>query len=239
MSGVLHPVGPEQPRTYWQRRGIVIIGALAVIVALIVVIANLAGGSDQQQAVPAGATTQAASTPAATPGTAARTPAAASTPKSSEKATAAPPKASASAKASTAAPPPSKAPTPACTPSQLRATLRGDQSLKVEQKNTFTISVINGGPTTCIVSVTPSTFELKIYSGTDRIWSTDDCSTSVKPIEKAVGSEAEIEWTLTWNGRRSAEDCKNRSEIPQAGTYFATAQLKGADPVQLRMTLRG
>ena len=43
---------------------------------------------------------------------------------------------------------------------------------------------------------------------------------------------------MVWNGRRSRSDCKNRPEIPKAGTYFATAQLEGAKPVQLRMIVR-
>ena len=42
---------------------------------------------------------------------------------------------------------------------------------------------------------------------------------------------------MTWNGRRSRDNCKNRAEIPRPGTYFATAQLEGAKPVQLRMIL--
>lgn len=247
MSGLLHPVGPEQPRTYWQRRGLVIVAVLVAIAVAVTLIVNLAGGGDQQQAVPA-ATQPASTQPPASPtsGTAPSTPATAPAPSKSAKApatTAAPPKASTSAKPSSAPPatkqPATKMPTPACKASELRATLRGDQKLKVSQKTTFTVTLINGGPTTCVVSVTPSTFELKIYSGTDRIWGTKDCTTSVKPIEKAVASEGEVAWTMAWNGRRSAKDCKNRSETPRPGTYFATAQLKGADPVKLGMTLRG
>lgn len=246
MSGVLHPVGPEQPRTYWQRRGLVIVAVLVAIAVAVTVIVNLAGGGDQQQAVPAASTQPAGTQPAASPtsNTARSTPAPA--PSKSAKApatTATSPKASTSAKSSSAPPatkqPATKMPTPACKASELRATLRGDQKLKISQKTTFTVTLINGGPTTCVVSVTPSTFELKVYSGTDRIWSTKDCAMSVKPFEKAVASEGEVAWTMMWNGRRSADGCKNRSETPRPGTYFATAQLKGADPVQLGMTLRG
>lgn len=52
-----------------------------------------------------------------------------------------------------------------------------------------------------------------------------------------MASEKSVDWTMTWNGRRSAKDCKNRQGTPRAGTYFATAQLVGAKPVQLRMIL--
>jgi hypothetical protein len=99
--------------------------------------------------------------------------------------------------------------------------------------------VINGGPTTCTVNVSPATFVLTIYSGRDRIWTTADCAAAVKPIVKRVASQAAVEWQLRWNGRRSLNGCKQRPEIPRAGTYLATAELQGAKPVRLRMVLRG
>ena len=44
---------------------------------------------------------------------------------------------------------------------------------------------------------------------------------------------------MSWNGKRSRPGCKTRAEVPRPGTYFATAQLEGAKPVQLRMILGG
>ena len=127
----------------------------------------------------------------------------------------------------------------ACQPEDLRATLTGRQRLKPEQKTTFTLSLINGSATTCVVSVTPKTFELKIYSGTDRIWSSDDCARAVKPRKATVKAEDALEWRMAWDGQRSRAGCRSRPEAPKPGTYFATAQLDGAKPVQLRMILGG
>jgi len=134
----------------------------------------------------------------------------------------------------------SKAPqkaAPLCDPDVLRPTLTGKQSLKPKEDTTFTLSMINGGNATCAVSVNAENFELKIYSGKDRIWSTGDCSTAVKSIVRDVSSQQAVEWKMTWNGRRSADGCKNRAAIPQPGTYVATATLEGTKPVKLRMTL--
>ena len=137
----------------------------------------------------------------------------------------------------------SKKATPAgpvtCSPAKLRATLTGDQRLKPEEKTTFTLSLINGSGASCRVSVSPKNFELTIYSGSDRIWSSDDCATAVRPITEKIAAEDAVTWSMAWNGRRSADDCKVRPEVPRPGTYVATAQLKGADPVQFRMILRG
>ena len=40
---------------------------------------------------------------------------------------------------------------------------------------------------------------------------------------------------LTWNGKRSKPDCKSARKALRPGRYVATAQLAGAEPVELRM----
>ena len=121
----------------------------------------------------------------------------------------------------------------------MRPTLTGKQRLKLKERNTFTLSLINGSGQTCTASVNPDNFELRIYSGSDRIWSTKDCATIVKPVPRTLEADQALEWKLAWNGLRSRAGCKSRPEIPRPGTYYATAQLTGAEPVQLLMTLRG
>ena len=68
----------------------------------------------------------------------------------------------------------------ACPADEMRVTLNGKQHLKVKKPTVFQLSLINGSGQTCIASITAKNFELKIYSGTDRIWSTNDCSTAIK-----------------------------------------------------------
>ena len=59
----------------------------------------------------------------------------------------------------------------------------------------------------------------------------------VKPISRKLGAEHAVAWTLTWDGKRSKPDCKSARKAPRQGRYLATAQLEGAEPVQLRMIL--
>jgi hypothetical protein len=110
--------------------------------------------------------------------------------------------------------------------------------LKAGQRTTFSVSLINGGPSTCVLTVTPKTFELNVYSGVDRIWTTKHCARLVRTITETVRSEAAVEWRVAWNGRRSAAGCRTGSANPRPGTYVASAQLAGARPVQLRMVIR-
>ncbi|GAA1426603.1 hypothetical protein GCM10009616_01600 [Microlunatus lacustris] len=234
MSGVLHPVGPEPEETYWARRVAVLIALVAVVGLVVALVVNTSrGAAVSADPVPPPATSPTAlDSPAASP-----SPSVSATPS---------PTSSASASASpspTASKSPRPEPTPsgpvACPPKELRTTLTGKQRLKPEQKTTFTLSLINGSDQTCVVTVAPENFELKIYSGTDRIWSTDDCAKAVKKLSAKVNAEDAVEWTMTWDGQRSRPGCRTRPEVPRPGTYFVTAQLDGAKPVQLRMILGG
>ena len=232
MSSVLHPVGPEPPQTYWVRRVLVLVSAILVVAVVAALILSQTNST----------TVSASPTPVPSPPTTSATPTASATPQPSVPAakkavttTSAKPKPVKSVRAPAK---PTRVPVYACPSDQLRATLTGKNRLKAGKAGKFEISLINGSGQTCRVAVNGANFELKIYSGTDRIWSSDDCTKAVRKITKNVKSERAVAWTMKWDGRRSRDNCKRRPEIPRAGTYFATAQFKGAKPVQLRMILR-
>ena len=233
MSSVLHPVGPEPPQTYWVRRVLVRVSAIlvvAVVAALIFTQSNSSAVSASPTPVPSvAASRRATPTASATPQPSRRRPRRRSSARTAK------PKPVKSVQ-----PPakPTRVPVLACPADQLRATLTGKNRLKTGKAAKFEISLINGSGQTCRVAVSRANFELKIYSGTDRIWSSDDCTKAVRKLTKNVKAERAVAWTMKWDGRRSRDDCKRRPEIPRAGTYYATAQFKGAKPVQLRMILR-
>jgi hypothetical protein len=240
MSTVLRPVGPEPAQTYWLRRAAVL-GVVVVVLAVVgALIANGTRSGSAVQASPPPLVTAVTPTPVPTPSDGV-TPS--GTPSTSANASAA----GATASAAGATAPPSTtaasatlpAQPPACAPRSLRPTLTGKQQLKPTEPNTFSLSVINGSGQPCVASVTGKNFELKIYSGIDRIWSSRDCATAVKAVTRKLDPEQAVEWSLSWNGRRSRAGCQSRPEIPRPGTYYATAQLAGAEPVRLRMILVG
>ena len=248
MSGLLHPQGPEPARTYWIRRGIL----LAVVIFLIVMI--VIGVKNLTRSVVATAPAPTITPPAGSTGP---TPASSSlvsgssitpTPSVSTSAKAAPSQTgtSATSKSATSASKtpakatPTAAATPDCSSADLRVKLKGDRTLSTGKKNTFKLSLINTSKATCLASVTDKNFELKIYSGTDRIWSSEDCAKVLAGFDKKLAAGADTNWTMTWNGKRSVKgkSCKVGSPTPRPGTYWATAQLAGAKPVQLAMIIR-
>lgn len=134
----------------------------------------------------------------------------------------------------------SKPRTAVCDPADLRAGLTSaSRDVSTGQRVTFRQSVINTSSKPCTIKLNPDSYELKIYSGTDRIWSTNDCAKLVPDVSKRVKPDASVAWKTTWNGNRSqqGESCQSRPETPEPGYYYATAQLEGAKPVQFLLVL--
>jgi hypothetical protein len=246
MGAVLHPVGPEPVRTYWMRRALVMGLVLIVLIMVIVAVASVGSSPAATDPTDQGVTAIPVASPSDVATPAAQTPLDTVTPSGSAypSDTATPVDAGSPAPAGTesvegtiqAGTPTAMSPA-ACDPTVLRATLTGKQDLKPKEANSFALSLINSGAVACVVTVQPANFELKIYSGTDRIWSSADCTTLLKPMTKTLQSQQALQWRMSWNGQRSRAGCATRPEVPRPGTYYATAQYAGAQPIQLRMIL--
>lgn len=249
MSGVLHPMGPEPAQTYWIRRAVLLAVVLLLAAAVVFGVASLTKAAVATAPPPPIPPAVTSPTPSTTPrpSTTVSTPPAGSTPSGGPSASAPTSSAPSSSTAAKPSATPSAKPsptatvigTPDCVPAGLRVTLKGDRSLSPGQNSTFTLALVNPGARTCLTSVTDKNFELKIYSGKDRIWSSQDCGKALAAFDKKLAPGAGVSWTMTWNGERSVKgkECKRGADTPQAGTYWATAQLDGAKPVQLRMII--
>jgi hypothetical protein len=266
MSGVLHPMGPEPAQTYWVRRAVLVAVVLLLAVIVVFGVADLtkaAVATAPPPAIPPAGTSPSPSTvssPATTSTPSAAASPAPSTASGGASASAAPPKLDGPSGSTAAKPPatpttqpsaatktPATQPTPVvtvigtpdCRPAALRVKVSGDRTLSPGQNTTFTLSLVNGAALTCLTSVTDKNFELKIYSGQDRIWSSRDCARSLAAFDKKLAPRAGVAWKMAWNGERSVKgkDCKSGRDTPTAGVYWATAQLNGAKPVQLRMII--
>lgn len=121
-------------------------------------------------------------------------------------------------------------PITACTGDDLKSTIKSKgHDVKVGAKVTFDVTYSNSSHQPCTFTVSPDTYQLTIYSGTDRIWSTDDCARLVRSAKVTLKPGHAVGWSITWNGKRSQQGatCQNRPETPQPGYYHATSQLEG------------
>jgi len=186
------PVGPEPAPTYWQRRAVL---AVAVLILLLLLRAVLpSSGEGQERVASSGASPS--------------------------------PTASSSAGPS-GSPQPSASPdsTP-CAPPALTATATTERNdYPVGGRPVLVLTVTNTGTTPCTRDLGQGAVELMVVSGSDRIWSSDDCAPGgpAKPVVLAPLEESVTR--LTWAGRRSQPGCAGDKAATQAGTYRVNARL--------------
>ena len=98
---------------------------------------------------------------------------------------------------------------------------------------------LTGTQPACSFPVSPKTVVLKVTSGNDRIWSSQDCAKAIPTRTVAVRSAAATTVPVTWSGRRSDTGCTRTTDWAEPGYYHAMAAALGSEPsyVQFRLTL--
>lgn len=85
----------------------------------------------------------------------------------------------------------------------------------------FKVTVVNTADQTCTVDVGPEAFELRIESGSDRVYSTADCVEGNAQEERQLKRGTPHDFTITWDLDRSFTDCRDSSAKAQPGWYKA------------------
>ena len=89
----------------------------------------------------------------------------------------------------------------------------------------FTLTVRNTGSVACRRDLGGGALEVLVYSGTDRIWSSDDCSTDKGRSVQMLAAGGSLESTVSWVGKRSAAGCPKDEPVARRGTYTVRARL--------------
>lgn len=131
---------------------------------------------------------------------------------------------SATAVASPAAPPsapPSPSPTVAiCQPEALTIEALTDaDSYPVGATPRLTLRVTNTGRAPCTRDLGQAAVELVVFSGRDRIWSSDDCAPGGPKAVTTLAPGKPVSQRVTWNGRRSRPGCEGDKAQVEPGTY--------------------
>jgi hypothetical protein len=191
----LQPVGPLPASTYWRRRVLILVAAVIVLLVL----RKACGGDDTKKETLSG--------PGASP-----------TPS---------PSAAASSSPSPSPSPvsPSPAPILTCRDTVLQVTAESDaESYPSGGAPRFTLTVRNIGSVACRRALGPDAVELRVFSGEDRIWSSDDCNTAKgQGLMTLKPGEAQA-LTVRWPGKRTKPDC-DIGNVAQPGTYRVSARV--------------
>ncbi|WP_165821151.1 hypothetical protein [Nocardioides gansuensis] len=221
MPATIQPRGPLPARVYWTRRVVVLLVPLLLVIGLARLLGGASDASDGSDegaatAAQAGATTTEVATTASEPV------------KQGKKKRKARP---------TAPPTPELAePSGPCTPSDITvtpavATATGGADVPI------TLNLRTVTSPACTWQVSPETVTLKITSGTDRIWASQECPAAIPVQDVVVRQAVDTPVVVTWNARRSDEECSGLTEWALPGYYHVEAAALAGEPTNVQFEL--
>lgn len=225
-NSVTHPRGRLPARVYWLRRSILIGTALVLVFGFAHLLGGVGGGgspSQQADLAASGAKKHTTAPSSTSPSTG--------------------PSIGASAGVSA-----HRTASPSATPSSALAQPDGPcaaQDLSVTPVVTTAYAVhhvaitleLSGARPACTFTVSPKTLAVKIVSGQDRVWSSQDCPASIAKGSVVVRSGAETAVRVTWNGRRSNGTCSRANAWARPGYYHVLGAVIGSTPADTQFKL--
>lgn len=197
-DALLRPRGPLPPGVYWRRR--LITFALVVLAATLLVRSCGTEPADRL-----------GTSPSASP-TVTRKPSATVRPSTSAR-----PSASAA---------PTRAAGQPCRRSDLKVQGLADQrAYAAGARPVLTITVTNVGPVACTRDFGSAATELRVMSGSSRVWSSDDCTRAGTASVVTFTSGQRRTSTVTWSRKHSQPGCAGARQDAAAGTYRVVARL--------------
>ncbi len=243
----MRPTGPLPPKVYWTRR-LVLVLAVIVLAGIVWWFVGGSGQANQGTAngapggtaggapTTAGAGTDGATTspsrPESTPGTRTRPRQPASTGRQKVR-----PKASTAPRTPTSTRTPLAQPTGDCKPSAVDLKVDvGDSAPGAS--NTATLLLTSLDSAACTLSITPDTMVVRVTSGADVVWSSDDCPDALRAQRVVARADRPAAYTFRWNGQRSSQNCQPVSTLPKPGGYWVEAALVGGEPHKAFFAIR-
>lgn len=216
---VTRPRGPLPPRVYWTRRVLV----LAVVCALVFGISRLLGGGAETPSDPVARPASGLATGEATPRAAA----------TSE---ARPQPAAKPAKKKTRTP--LAMPTGPCQDSDVKVVPTLVDPAYAGEDVRLTLRLSTYESPACNWEVSSDTVAVKLTSGSDRIWSSQDCPAAVTTEAVVLRNRKPVLVDVVWSGRRSDSDCSRSTLWAQPGYYHVAAAAMGSEPESRQFQLR-
>ena len=89
----------------------------------------------------------------------------------------------------------------------------------------------------CTWEVSPETLTIKITSGDDDIWSSRQCPRAVPDPRRRRAQAATTTVGVTWNGRRSDDECSRLTDWALPGYYHVAAAALAGEPADVQFEL--
>lgn len=232
MTSVTRPRRRLPRRVYWFRRFLV----LGVAAALVIGVAQLLGprteptsGPAARAAAPVGSPTGSRggegspqATPTGAPGGPTQTPAAQSREQKKRK---------------QPTPTPLAVPTGPCADADVVVEPTVPSPAIAGTDITIRLRLTTATSPACTWLVAPESVVLRVSSGDDRVWSTQDCRNAVPRRQVVLRKDQPTTVDVVWSGQRSDDECSRTTAWALQGDYHATAAALGAEPSERQFRL--
>lgn len=111
-----------------------------------------------------------------------------------------------------------------CDPARIVVDLTSDRDTYAGgERPRFQLSVVNTGSRACAVDIGAKGLEVRISSGSDRVWSSAHCARGAGSSRVTLERGVPHLKSVTWNRRRSTAGCPGNAPTARPGTYVAAA----------------
>jgi len=116
----------------------------------------------------------------------------------------------------------------ACSAVQLSVAASSDsKSYTIGQHPLLALVVTNTGPSACVMDLADRQIELRVYSGSARVWGSHDCAIQPGTSPQTLPVGQPIRREIQWSGLSSQPACAGvRQQVPD-GSYTLYAYLAG------------
>ncbi len=89
----------------------------------------------------------------------------------------------------------------------------------------------------CTWQLSSETVRIDIVSGSDKIWSSQDCPSSIPVGDVTVRQASVTQVSVLWNVKRSNNDCSGHTRRAKPGFYHVIVTPAGGEPVDVQFQL--
>jgi len=121
-------------------------------------------------------------------------------------------------------------PTGPCLDSDVRVVPLLEENAYAGSDVRLTLRLTTFASPACNWEVSADSLAVKLTSGNDRIWSSQDCPTAVPEEPVVLRNRMATLVDVTWSGRRSDSDCSRTTQWAEPGYYHVSAAAMGSEP---------
>jgi hypothetical protein len=128
-------------------------------------------------------------------------------------------------------------PTGPCRDSDVRVRPVAGQTAYAGRDVTFRLRLTTFESPACTWQVSPDSVAVRLTSGSDRIWTSQECRSAVPTVPVVVRQEKAAFVEVTWGGRRSDPECSRTTTWAVPGWYHVATAALGSEPVSRQFEL--